>query len=234
MYRSGSTGDVVPSHTGGEPGAGGGVRTVAGRWLSPTRFIVAATIVVTVVLWLIPTLLRARQPTWEAECMGHLKQVGWAMSMYAGDNNDYPSPANWHQALWPYIESRDDRLGRLVPGSKRDPLKCPRDPSDATVSYLYLDRRVLTYTMSRLSESITPLAVDEYFHEHVTMVYYDGHTDKMEKTRWAYERLRQWQIRRDLDDPESFSYELIPGTQMKPAFAPPAIERTERYIWPRF
>lgn len=205
-----------------------------GRWLSPTRFIVASTIVVFVAVWLIPTLLRARQPSYEARCMAKLKQVGWAVNMYLTDNEAYPMAANWHWGIRSYIDDPLDPFERVTPGSRRDPLKCPQDSSDAPCSYLYLDRRVLDYTMSRLNDALTPLAVDEYFHEKATMVFYDGHTDKAAKNAWVYERLRQWKVRRDLDDPDSFAYELIPGTQKRPAVAPPTIEETEKYIWPTF
>ena len=235
IFRSGGLGgDITPSHTGGELGSGGPGDTVIGRWLSPTRFVVAATIVILVVLWLIPTMLRARQPSYEAQCMVKLKQVGMAMSMYVTDNRYSPPTSRWHWALRPYIDSEADPFMRVPPGSKRDPLKCPQDHTKAPCSYLFLDRSELDYTMSRMSDAITPLAVDEYFHEHATMVFYDGHTEKMPKQRWVYERLRQWKVRRDLDDPDSYSYELIPGTQKRPNFAPPQVEQTEKYIWPEF
>ncbi len=192
-------------------------------------------IVVAIAGWLLPTLLRARRPAHEAECLAHLKQVGYAVRMYMADN-DYRMPPrrDWHNSIRSYVDTPDDEVMRVIPGSRRDPLKCPLDPSPATCSYLYLDRDVLDYTMSRLNDSVTPLAVDEYFHEKATLVYYDGHVDKMPKTQWAYDRLMQWKIRRDLDHPESYAYELIPGTQKSPSFAPPPIERTERYLWPVF
>ncbi len=233
-YRSGSGGDVVSSHTGGDLSAGGGPGGT-GRWLSPTRFIVAAFIVACAVIWLVPTLIRARKPAEEASCMAHLKQVGFAMSMYADDyNGRYPLTGNWHEAVRTYVDDPADPHMRVKPGSRMDPLKCPCDPSASTVSYLYMSRGILDYTMARLGDSVTPLAVDEYFHRKTTLVYYDGHVDKIEKTRWAYERLRQWKVRRDLDDPASYAYELLPGTQARPSFAAPVIEPTERYIWPEF
>ncbi len=233
-YRSGSGGGVVSSHTGGDLSAGGGPGGT-GRWLSPTRFIVAASIVAITVVWLIPTIIKARQPAHEADCMAHLKQVGFAMTMYATDHNDrYPLTRNWHEALRTYIDNPDDPHMRVKPGARMDPLKCPSDPSTSTVSYLYMSREILDYTMSRLGDAVTPVAVDEYFHRKTTLVYYDGHVEKMEKTQWAYERLRKWKVRRDLDAPSSYAYELIPGTQVRPTFAAPVIEPTERYIWPEF
>mgnify|MGYP003802326667 CR=1 FL=1 len=205
-----------------------------GRWLSPARFIVAATIVAFVAVWLAPTLLRARQPSYEAQCLAKLKQVGWAFNMYVADVEAYPLASNWHWALRSYIDDPMNPSMRVAPGSRRDPLKCPMDRSPAPCSYLYLDRRVLDYTMARMNDAITPLAVDEYFHEKAILVYYDGHTDRLPKQQWVYERLRTWKVRRDLNAPDSFAYELLPGTQKRPAFAPPPIQQTEKYIWPIF
>lgn len=234
IYRSGSGGGLVSSNTSGNLSAGRGSGG-AGRWLSPTRFIMAAVIIGIVAVWIIPTLIRARQPAEEATCLAHLKQIGYAMEMYATDNSGrYPLTTNWHTALRAYIDNPTDPHQRVKPGSRMDPLKCPSDPSSSTVSYLYLNRGALDYTMARLNDSVTPLAVDEYFHRKTTLVYYDGHVDKLEKTNWAYARLRQWKIRRDLSDPGAYAYELIPGTQVRPSFAAPEIEPTERYIWPKF
>jgi len=154
--------------------------------------------------------------------------------MYSDDHGAYPLRANWHWAIRAYIDNPANPDERVIPGSRADPLKCKCDPSDSPVSYLYLDRRVLDDTMARLGDSVTPLAVDEYFHRYATMVWYDGHVSKVPKPEWAYRRLRQWKIRRDLDDAESFSYERIPSSQKAPAVAPPFVEPTEKYIWPRF
>lgn len=233
MFGSGSVGgDVTPSHSGADLRRSSDAGT--GRWLSPTRFIVTVAIILIIGIWLIPKLLRAREPSYEAQCMAKLKQVSWAVSMYVTDNDVYPFTYNWHWAIRTYIDDKANPFMRVAPGSARDPLKCPMDRSDAPCSYLYLDRRVLDYTMSRLNDAVTPLAVDEYFHEKATMVFYDGHAEKMPRDEWAYKRLSQWKVRRDLDDPGSFSYELIPGTQKRPNFAPPQVEETEKYIWPSF
>ncbi len=223
---------MVPSHTGGLGGRPTAERVLWKQWLSPTRFLLAVTIILGVIIILAPTLLRARAPALEARCLAQLEQVGQAITMYSYDHGAYPLPHNWHQAIRPYVGDPANPEEDVIPGSKRDPLKCRADPSDASVSYLYLDRRILDYTMSRLNDSETPLAVDEYFHRYATMVWYDGHTSKMTKQEWAYRRLRQWKVRRDLDNADSFSYELMPGTQVRPNVASPFIEPTDKYIWP--
>ncbi len=198
------------------------------------RFLVAGLIILIVAMIIAPTIVRAREPARELQCLMQLEQVGAAITMYAYDHDGYPLPSNWHWAIRSYIGNPGKPEERIEPGSGRDPLKCKSDPSDSPVSYLYLDRRILGYTMGRLSDAVTPLAVDEYFHRYATMVWYDGHVSKMPKQEWVYYRLRQWKIRRNLADAESFSYELIPGSQVEPVFAPPRVVPTEKFIWPKF
>lgn len=234
IYRSGDHQDVQPSHTGGDIGRGPGPlqQSMARRWLSAAKFIAAPVIILIVASILFPVLVRARKPSLEARCMGKLRQVGSAISMYADDFGAYPLRSNWHLAIRAYIDSPQAEE-RVLPGSSLDPLKCASDPSDYPVSYLYLDRSQLGYSKANLSESVTPLAVDEYFHEHTTLVYYDGHVERLEKQLWLHQRNRQWEIRRDLDHPASFSYEPVPGSVTGPQAPDPGIDRTEMYIWPR-
>ncbi len=194
----------------------------------------APVIVLLIVSILLPILLRARRPSYEMQCMTQLKQVAGAVNMYTIDQDGYPLPHNWHKAIRTYIDDPSDPYGRVEPGSKRDPLTCPSDPTDATVSYLYLNRNLLDYSKARLAESITPLAVDEYFHPHVTLTYYDGHAEKLEKQLWLHYRNKQWEIRRNLDYPEAFAYEPIPGSIRGPVGPAPEYDRTKAYVWPKF
>lgn len=235
LFRSDSEDDLRPSHTGGQIGAGpsGLQESMARRWLSAAKFIAAPVIIIIVASILFPVIVRARKPSFEARCMAKLRQVGSAIAMYSDDyDGAYPLRMNWHQAIRSYIDDPSDPNARVVPGSAMDPLKCRSDPSDSTVSYLYLDRRILGYTKSNLSETVTPLAVDEYFHEHTTLVYYDTHVEKLDKQQWLHARNQQWEIRRDLAHPDSFSYEPVPGSVEGPAVPIPTIDRTEMYVWP--
>jgi len=235
IYRSGEQEDVRPSHTDGDIGEGGGLlqASMARRWLSAAKFIVAPVIIIIVASILFPVIIRARKPSLETRCMAKLRQVGSAVAMYTDDHDGaYPLRSTWHQAIRSYIDSPDP-AERVLPGSSLDPLKCPSDPSDYPVSYLYLDRSQLGYSKANLSESVTPLAVDEYFHEHATLVYYDGHVERLEKQLWLHQRNRQWEVRRDLDHPASFSYEPMPGSVTGPQAPDPGIDRTEMYIWPK-
>ena len=227
-------GDVTSSHTTGGLRRPSSEPTLWQQWFSPTRFLFAAVIILGAVMILLPALLKARAPALEYRSIAQLESVGAAILMYVQDHDDYPLRANWHWAIRPYINNPGHPELEVEPGGPRDPLKCKEDSSDHPVSYLYLDRRILDDTMRRLGDSVTPLVVDEYYHRYAIMVWYDGHVTKEPKERWAYVRLRQWKIRRDLQDPASFSYERIPGTQPEPVIAPPYIAPTERYIWPEF
>ncbi|MEA3402098.1 MAG: hypothetical protein U9R79_12755 [Armatimonadota bacterium] len=237
FYRSGhGERDVRPSHTEGEPGElGRGHEAVWTRkWLTAAKFLVAPVIILIVVSMLVPALLQAREPTYEAKCMTKLRELAAAIDMYAIDHDAAPLSRNWHRAIWPYIDNPRAEDLRVEPGGELDPRKCPSDPTDSTVSYLYLDRRLLSHSKANLSEGLIPLAVDEYFHPHATMAYYDGHVEKVDKQLWLHQRHRQWEIRRDLEHPASFAFEPIPGSVERAPGPGPEIERTERYIWPEF
>lgn len=228
--------DVKPSHTGGrfEPPPSGLQDAWARRWLTAAKFLVAPIIILVVVAILLPVFLNARKPSYELRCMAKLKQVAAAMTMYALDNGGYPPSTVWHTALRVYIEDPRDPEGRVEPGSKGDPLKCPSDTTDAPVSYLYLNRGLLHYSKASLNDSVVPLAVDEYFHEHVTLAYYDGHTERIPREQWVNARMHQWQIRRDLDHPSTFAYEPVPGSVRGPTGPRPNIDPGEMYIFPNF
>ncbi len=237
IYRSSGVGDgLKPSHTGADLGEHGrGIEAAwARRWLSAAKFMVAPLIILVVATLLFPAIIRARKPTLEAKCMSKLKQVSVAILMYAQDHGNYPPSPDWHNAIRGYIDDPLDPHGRVLPGTALDPLKCPSDPTQSTVSYLYLNRNLLDYSKAHLSEAIVPQCVDEYFHEHVTLCYYDGHTEKIEKQLWLHMRNRQWEIRRDLDNPGSFAYEPLPGSIHGPVGHEPYMDRSTMYIWPKF
>ncbi|MGI5820254.1 MAG: hypothetical protein ACOX9R_19380 [Armatimonadota bacterium] len=234
FIRSGPREELRPSHQDAELGRESStfVESMAQRWLSAAKFMVAPIIIMVTVAILLPVFINARKPGYEMRCMTQLKQVSGAVMMYAQDYEGHPLPSNWHRAVRPYLEHRGEPLGRIQIGSQRDPLTCPSDPTDSAVSYLYLDVKLLDRRKADLSESVIPMAVDEYFHEHTTLVYYDGHTEKMEKQRWINVRNRQWEIRRNLRDVESFSYEPIPGSVRGPEDRSPHYDPTTVYVWP--
>lgn len=236
IFRSGSGDGLKPSHTGADIGqtASGLQQGMARRWLSAAKFIAAPLIILVTAVIVVPVLIRANQPSLEMRCMTQMKQVGMAISMYTNDQGGYPLSANWHTAIRSYIDDPLDPYGRVEPGSARDPLSCPSDPTDSPVSYLYLNRALLDHSKQMLAESVTPLVVDEYFHGNVLVAYGDGRTEKMEKQLWLHYRNRQWEIRRDLDRPAAFAYEPIPGSVRGPTGPTPEYDRTKTYVWPKF
>ena len=198
------------------------------------KFIAAPLIIVLAAVTILPVMIRANRPGLETRCMAQLKQVSAAVSMYYYDHDGYPLPRNWHTAIRSYIDDPRDPQGRVEPGTARDPLSCPSDPTGSPVSYLYLNRSLLDDSKQILAESVTPLVVDEYFHDNVTVAYYDGRTERMDKQQWLHYRNRQWEIRRDLDKAESFAYEPIPGSVRGPEGPVPDYDRTKTYVWPKF
>ncbi len=236
IFRSGPGDELKRSHQSGDLGRDSSdlQESMARRWLSAAKFLAAPVIILLIVAILLPVLLQARRPSYEMQCMTQLKQIASAITMYAQDHQNYPLSATWHEDVRVYIDDPSDPYGRVEIGSKRDPLTCPSDPTDAPTSYLYLNRNLLDYTKAHLSESVTPLTVDEYFHENTTLAYHDGHVEKIEKQLWLHTRNRQWEIRRDLDDTDSFSYEPIPGSVRGEKGKRPAYDRTSVYVWPKF
>jgi len=236
FIRSGPGEGLKPSHQSADLSrtASSLQDSMARRWLSAAKFMAAPVIIMVLAMILVPALIRARKPSYEMRCMTQLKQVATAVTMYAQDHQNYPLSANWHTAIRDYIDDPNDPYGRILPGSARDPLTCPSDPTHSTVSYLYLNRNLLDWSKAHLSESVIPLVVDEYFHEKATLAYYDGHTDRMPKQLWLHTRNRQWEIRRNLQDIESFSYEPVPGSVRGPQGATPLYDRTSVYVWPKF
>lgn len=236
FIRSGPGEDLKASHQSADLGRGSsGLRSaMVRRWLAAAKFLVPPIIILLAVALLLPALMDARKPSRELRCMAQLRQVAGAVTMYAQDYQNYPLSHNWHTSVRAYIDDPADETGRVEPGSARDPLKCPSDPTDSTVSYLYLNRNRLDWSKAHVSESIIPLVADEYFHEHTTVAYYDGHTERLEKQQWIHVRNRQWEIRRDLEDVESFSYEPIPGSVQGPTGPSPSYDPTSVYVWPEF
>lgn len=204
------------------------------RWLSMAKFLAAPVIIAITAAIVLPVLVRGMRPSHEMRCMAQLRQVVAAINMYTNDQEGYPLPHNWHTTIRSYVDDPLDPYGRVEPGSARDPLSCPSDPTDSPVSYLYLNRNMLDHSKQLLAESITPLVVDEYFHDNVTVAYYDGRAEKMEKQLWLHYRNRTWEIRRNLDYPEAFAYEPIPGTVRGPTGPTPEYDRTQIYVWPKF
>jgi len=83
---------------------------------------------------LLPSLNKARNKAKTISCVSNFKQIGTAAYAYSVDNNDYWLPAsqgkwdnsigyeaNWIVMVWPYLESREYKLGYSV----NSPVICP-------------------------------------------------------------------------------------------------------------
>lgn len=66
---------------------------------------------------LLPALAKAKERAQTITCVNNVKQLGLAVRMYAGDNNDqFPSAAKWCDAIQTYVQSPK-------------PFQCASDPS---------------------------------------------------------------------------------------------------------
>lgn len=54
---------------------------------------------------LFPVFARAREAAKQAGCMSNVHQIGLAMQMYRLDNQRYPAPGSWNDALRPYVKN---------------------------------------------------------------------------------------------------------------------------------
>ena len=80
------------------------------------ELLVVMAIIIILAGFLLPSLGRAKEQAIKTSCANNLKQIGFALEMYANDNNGkYPSPVqnyyvNWGLVsnLWgPYIDDRN-------------------------------------------------------------------------------------------------------------------------------
>jgi len=163
-------------------------------------------------------------------CVGHLRQIGQALTMYVTDYDQDPPPEEFPRALYAYLQGSDTgpdaeqarqefsevvgRPGRVqrqvLPKEATEVFYCPgdRERSDPT-SYLYVDPRRFSAHARNLSDSVQPWVVDEVFHQPVVILHRDGHVELHDKDYYLRTTRRMFRIEQP-----------VPGTTAPPPKAP--------------
>lgn len=169
-------------------------------------------VLITIFMWktrAVPDRLR------QIGCVGHLRQIGQALTMYVTDYGQDPPLEEFPRALYAYVQGRDTgqdaeqaqkefsevvgqpgRVQRQVlPKEATEVFYCPsdRERSDPT-SYLYLDPRGFSARARSLSESVQPWVVDEVFHQPVVILHRDGHVEFHDKEQYLGTTRRMFRI----------------------------------------
>ena len=101
------------------------------RGFTLIELLVVIAIIAILVSILLPTLGKARDQARAVVCLNNMRGIGFAMNMYAEDNDDYiPRDAdtvNWILAFMPYIS---DSSGRVDDYRKVKCYQCPNFPTN--------------------------------------------------------------------------------------------------------
>src|ERR1700677_2208005 len=85
------------------------------RAFTLTELLVVIAIIGIIAALLLPTLTRGKQKALQTECLNNLKQLGYAIQMYSGENSDtLPGPI-WQGLYYTYNTETERMLYYLAP-----------------------------------------------------------------------------------------------------------------------
>jgi len=104
---------------------GGYALALAGTIVSAVALVVSIVLIALYAALFLPSLAQAKTKAQTINCVNNLKQLGLAVRLYAGDNEDkYPSGTNWCNTLTSYV------------GSTRI-YQCPEDKAQLSSGYAF-------------------------------------------------------------------------------------------------
>ena len=166
------------------------------------ELLMATVIIVSMIAFLYPRYIQARQAALVTTCLEKLRELGLALDMYAIDYGAYPPSENWYRAL-------RANIGPIK--AKVEPLKCRADPTPAPTSYYYLDDSLLPPEQRTWPSGDVPWLVDELHHPlRATILWRDGHLTAIDKLDWSNLRSERYHIRQDVRHPDW--YRFVPAS----------------------
>ncbi len=119
------------------------------------ELLVVIAIIAILAAMLLPALNRARDKAHAAKCMGNLKQLGQAASMYAGENNDILPPTNDKTTglsdnyRWPnYFKTYIPNCSDYISAGSSTAMKCPSHVNEPTYISYGINERLAGYIVS--------------------------------------------------------------------------------------
>lgn len=100
------------------------------------ELLITIAIIAILAAMLLPTLNKAREKARETKCMNNLKQLGSALMLYAGDNNDmFPAyNLSWQHY---YAHSLHDILAPYIKMKSKNLFYCPSQEVKSNLNYYY-------------------------------------------------------------------------------------------------
>jgi hypothetical protein len=177
------------------------------------NMIVSGAIIGLIAFMVISNYYHARGPARVADCMGRLRVLGNALSMYEADNTFMPPGPVWRWGVSDYVDAVggttrdvDDYARSMQPRGFSSPMRCLGNETTIPISYLYLDPLEVAQVWQAQEAAELPVLVDEVHHRSVVALRSDWSQRSLTRQAWFHERREVLQIARRPDWQDTFAY----------------------------